>query len=215
MTANMRSNVDQKHPNEDPLLFRPLMLRGVKLRNRIVASPMCQYNSVEGAPTDWHFAHLGRLAIGGAGLVFYEETAVEARGRKTHACAGIWSNEHIPAYRRLADLIWSIGATPGIQLGHSGGKASSHGALRDWALLTEQDARDGLAPWQPVAPSAVTIGNGRPIPHGLDQAEIRGIVAAWSEAAQRCAQAGFEVLEIHGAHGCLKFMGRLRSVAVF
>jgi len=203
MTGNMMSKGDQRHPNNAPLLFRPLMLRGVKLRNRIVASPMCQYNSVGGAPTDWHFAHLGRLAIGGAGLVFHEETAVEARGRKTHACAGIWSDEHIPTYRRLADLIRSIGATPGIQLGHAGGKASSHGALRDWAPLTDEDARNGLPPWQPVAPSPVPIGDGRPIPHGLDEAEIRGIVTAWGEAAQRCTQAGFEVLEIHGAHGYL------------
>src|SRR5687768_14676085 len=110
---------DSCAPADAPaLLFTPLRLRSVTLRNRIMASPMCQYRSVDGAPTDWHLAHLGRLAIGGAGLVFYEETAVEARGRKTYSCSGLWKRSQVPAYRRVAGLVREIGATPGIQLGH-------------------------------------------------------------------------------------------------
>src|SRR5690606_37502756 len=129
-----------------PLLFSPLLIRGVLLKNRIMASPMCQYLSVDGHPQDWHHAHLGRLAIGGAGLVFHEEAAVEARGRKTYDCAGIWSDDHISSYRRLTALVRQCGAVPAIQLGHAGAKASSNGAMHDWAALRPQDAQDGLAP---------------------------------------------------------------------
>lgn len=192
-----------REARSDPLLFTPLTLRGVTLRNRIMSSPMCQYRSHHGAPVDWHLAHLGRLAIGGAALVFHEETAVEARGRKTYDCAGIWSDAHIPAYRRLADLIRQCGALPGIQIGHAGAKASSHGATRDWAPLTEADAAQGLDPWTPVAASAVAMGVGRPTPHALEKPDIVEVVEAFAAAARRSAEAGFDVLEIHAAHGYL------------
>lgn len=186
-----------------PILFTPLSLRGVTLKNRVMASPMCQYASRDGQPQDWHFAHLGRLAIGGAGLVFHEETAVEARGRKAHDCAGLWSDDQIPAYRRLSKLVRSCGAVPGIQLGHAGAKASSHGAMRDWAPLEAADAEYGRPPWTAVSPSGVATGSGRPVPHALDPGEIAAIVRAWGAAARRADMAGFDVLEIHGAHGYL------------
>lgn len=185
------------------MLFTPITLRGVTLKNRVMASPMCQYASWDGEPQDWHFAHLGRLAIGGAGLVFHEETAVEARGRKTYKCAGLWSDDQLPAYRRLADLVRACGAVPGIQLGHAGAKASSHDATRDWAPLEPSDAADGYPPWTAVSPSGVPTSPGRPVPHALDRTEIVAIVEAWGSAARRADLAGFDVLEIHGAHGYL------------
>jgi 2,4-dienoyl-CoA reductase-like NADH-dependent reductase (Old Yellow Enzyme family) len=186
-----------------PLLFPPLTIRGVTMRNRIMASPMCLYMSADGMPTDWHFVHLGRLAFGGTGLVFYEETAVEERGRKTYGCAGLWRDDQIPAFRRIADLIRSVAATPAIQLGHSGGRAASHGAMRDWVPLTEADAADGLPPWKPVSASAIAVTPGRQISHALTQDEIKEVVGHWADAARRSDRAGFDVLEIHGAHGYL------------
>lgn len=186
-----------------PLLFSPLELRGTRLKNRIMSSPMCQYLSVDGHPQDWHHAHLGRLAIGGAGLVFHEETAVEARGRKTYDCAGIWSDDHIPSYRRLTALVRQCGAVPAIQLGHAGAKASSHGAMRDWAALRPEDAAQGLAPWDAVSPSGIATGRNRPAPVELSTGEIADIVDAWAAAARRADAAGFDVVEIHGAHGYL------------
>ena len=186
-----------------PLLFSPLDLRGVRLRNRIMSSPMCQYLSVGGHPQDWHHAHLGRLAIGGAGLVFHEETAVEERGRKTHECAGIWSDDHIASYRRLTALVRRCGATPAIQLGHAGAKASSHGAMRDWAALRPEDAALNLPPWEAVSPSGIATGRGRPAPAELTPPQIAGVVEAWAAAARRADAAGFDVVEIHGAHGYL------------
>jgi 2,4-dienoyl-CoA reductase-like NADH-dependent reductase (Old Yellow Enzyme family) len=188
---------------QPPLLFQPITLRGIVARNRIMVSPMCQYASVDGAPVDWHLAHLGRLAIGGAGIVCYEETAVEARGRKTYDCAGIWANDQVAQFRRVAALLRSLGAVPGMQLGHSGAKASSCGAMQDWRPLTEEDGRDGRPPWQPISASAVPTGKGRPVPSAMDQGDIRTVIAAWCDAARRSLDAGFDLLEIHGAHGYL------------
>ena len=178
-------------------------MRDVVLKNRIMASPMCQYLSLRGYPQDWHHAHLGRLAIGGAGLVFHEETAVEDRGRKTYGCAGIWSDHHIDSYRRVADLVRKCGAVPAMQLGHAGAKASSHGATRDWTPLGPEDARIGLAPWEAVSPSGIATGRDRPPPAELTAAQITEIVEAFAAAARRCHAAGFDVVELHGAHGYL------------
>lgn len=186
-----------------PLLFQPLTIRGVTARNRIMASPMCQYSSQEGSPVDWHLAHLGRLAIGGAGIVCYEETAVEARGRKTYGCAGLWRDEQISEYRRVTDLIRSVGAVPAIQLGHSGAKASSHDATQGWRPLTEADAASGRAPWVPVSASPVPTAEGRPVPHELSTDEVKTMIGVWGEAARRALDAGFDIAEIHGAHGYL------------
>ncbi len=186
-----------------PLLFTPMTMRGVTAKNRIVVSPMCQYHSVDGGPTDWQMMHLGRLAVGGAGIVFGEETGIEARGRKTHACAGIWDDRHIPQYRRLTDFIRAQDAVPAIQLGHAGRKASCHGAVRDWEPLTEADAEIGLPPWQGLAPSALDHVERRWRPKEMDHDDIRTVLKAWSEAARRATDAGFDICEIHGAHGYL------------
>ncbi len=186
-----------------PLLFTPLKLRGLTVRNRVVVSPMCQYRSVEGGPTDWHLVHLGKFAMGGAGIVFGDETAVEARGRKTHACAGIFLDDHIPQYRRITDFLKSLGAVPAIQLGHAGRKASCHGAMRNWTPLTDEDAAIGLPPWTGIAPSPIPSGPGARTPHELTIPEIRDVLERWSIAARRATDSGFDVCEIHDAHGYL------------
>lgn len=200
MSNDTTMNIGLTNP---PLLFQPLTIRGITIRNRIMASPMCQYASRDGFPVDWHLAHLGRLAIGGAGIVCYEETAVEARGRKTYGCAGLWKDEQVSHYKRVADLIRSVGAVPAIQLGHSGAKASSHDATQGWRPLSEADRASGLAPWIPVAPSVVPTADGRPLPHELSKDEIRQMIGAWGSAARRSLDAGFDIVEIHGAHGYL------------
>ncbi len=186
-----------------PLLFTPIKLRSVVARNRIVCSPMCQYVSDDGGPTEWQLVNFGRFAMGGSGIVFGEETAVEVRGRKTHHCAGIYKDSHIADYRRITDFIKSLDSVPAIQIGHCGRKASAHGPLQDRAPLTEEDARNGLQPWQGLAPSALPASPGGSIPHAMDRDDIRANLAAWREAAQRSIDAGYDICEIHGAHGYL------------
>lgn len=168
-----------------------------------MASPMCQYQSDDGGPNDWHMMHLGRLAIGGCGIVFGEETAVEPDGRKTHACAGLYHQGHIAAYRRLTDMIKQHGAVPAIQLGHSGRKGSCHGAIEDWRPLEASDADQGLPPWQIMTPSAA-ISPPRPIPHKeMDHDDIKRVIEAFRTATKRSIDAGYDIVEIHGAHGYL------------
>ena len=188
---------------QQPLLFTPITIRGVTSKNRIVVSPMCQYNSDDGGPGDWQMMHIGRLAVGGAGIIFGEETGVEARGRKTYKCAGIWDDKHIPMYRKLTDFIKEQDAVPAIQLGHAGRKASCHTATEDWRPLEDKDAADGMPPWQGLAPSALDQLPRRFIPKAMDQDDIRTVLDAWREATRRSMDAGYDILEIHGAHGYL------------
>ena len=188
---------------QQPLLFTPITIRGVTSKNRIVVSPMCQYNSDDGGPGDWQMMHIGRLAVGGAGIIFGEETGVEARGRKTYKCAGIWDDKHIPMYRKLTDFIKEQDAVPAIQLGHAGRKASCHTATEDWRPLEDKDAADGMPPWQGLAPSALDQLPRRFIPKAMDQNDIRTVLDAWREATRRSMDAGYDILEIHGAHGYL------------
>ena len=190
-------------PRNVPLLFTPIKLRSVVARNRIVCSPMCQYISEDGTPGEWQLVNLGRFAMGGSGIVFGEETAVEARGRKTHHCAGIYHDSHVAEYRRITDFIKSLGSVPAIQIGHCGRKASAHGPLQDRASLTAQDARNGLQPWQGLSPSALPASPGGSIPRAMDRDDIRANLAAWREATQRSIDAGYDICEIHGAHGYL------------
>ncbi len=188
---------------QQPLLFTPITIRGVTSKNRIVVSPMCQYNSDDGGPGDWQMMHIGRLAVGGAGIIFGEETGVEARGRKTYKCAGIWDDKHIPMYRKLTDFIKEQDAVPAIQLGHAGRKASCHTATEDWRPLEDKDAAVGMPPWQGLAPSALDQLPRRFIPKAMDQNDIRTVLDAWREATRRSMDAGYDILEIHGAHGYL------------
>ena len=186
-----------------PLLFTPLGLAGITLRNRVVVSPMCQYSSEQGGPTDWHLVHLGKFALGGAGIVFCEETAVEERARKTHGCAGIYGDHHVPMYHRITNFLRDHGAVPAMQLGHSGRKASCGPPWTNFKPLTDEDARHGLAPWRGVSASPIPPRDDAPLPIELSIAEIRAVIASWREAALRTLAAGFDILEIHGAHGYL------------
>ena len=189
-------------------LFDPLEIRGVRFRNRIAVSPMCQYASEDGFATDWHLVHLGSRAVGGAGLVIAEATAVEPRGRISPGDLGLWKDEQIPGLACVADFIRSVGSVPGIQLAHAGRKASSARPGEGGKLL--YPAQGG---WEPVAPSALPFDERDPAPMALTQFDIAGIVNAFADAARRALQAGFQVVEIHGAHGylCHEFLSPLSN----
>jgi 2,4-dienoyl-CoA reductase-like NADH-dependent reductase (Old Yellow Enzyme family) len=174
-----------------------MSLRGTTFRNRIWVSPMCQYSSVDGHPTDWHLVHLGAFARGGAGLVFTEATAVTAEGRISPQDAGIWTDAQAHDYERIIAFIKDQGAVPGIQLAHAGRKAS---VSPPWTGSNVVGPADGG--WQPVAPSPIAYAD-HPVPKELTVAEIEALVADWARAAERSRDAGFEVVEIHSAHGYL------------
>ena len=185
------------------ILFTPLRLRGVEAKNRIVVSPMCQYSAREGHVTDWHLVHLGKLAQGGASVVFMEATAVESRGRITHGDAGIWDDAHIPGLKRIATFILSQGALPALQIAHAGRKASM---ARPWygnGPLTQADLERGDRPWPIIAPSAKPLDEGWPRPQAFSAHEFDAVKKSFANAARRADAAGFEVLEVHAAHGYL------------
>lgn len=183
-----------------PDLFTPLELRGVTLRNRIAMSPMCQYSCEDGFATDWHLAHLGARAVGGAALIIVEATGVEARGRITPNCTGLWKNEHIAPFKRVTDFVKARGAVPAIQLAHAGVKASRYGPMsaRPDAIVPVEDGG-----WMPVGPSAKRFKSDGPVPHELSAEEIKGVRDAFVAAASRAVTAGFEAIELHFAHGYL------------
>ena len=186
-----------------PLLFTPIELAGVTARNRVVVSPMCQYSSADGGPTDFHLVHLGKFAMGGAGIVFCEETSVEERGRKSYHCAGIYDDAHIAQYRRINEFIRSQGAVPAIQIGHSGRKGSGCAPWDGYRSLTADDAEHGEPPWATVSASAVPASATSIVPRALERAEIGAVVAHWRDAALRAADAGYDIIEVHAAHGYL------------
>jgi 2,4-dienoyl-CoA reductase-like NADH-dependent reductase (Old Yellow Enzyme family) len=179
------------------LLFAPLTLRGTTFRNRVFVAPMCQYSSVDGRPNDWHLVHLGSFARGGAGLVLTEATAVTPEGRISPADAGIWTDEQADDYRRITDFLRGQGAVPGIQLAHAGRKASTQ---RPWEGQGYVEPEDGG--WQTVAPSPLPYA-GWATPKELSEAELADLVQAFADAAVRADRAGFDVAEIHAAHGYL------------
>ncbi|MDP6831784.1 MAG: NADH:flavin oxidoreductase/NADH oxidase [Alphaproteobacteria bacterium] len=189
----------------DPLLFTPLTLRDVRLKNRIVISPMQQYAAgTDGAPVEHHFVHYGRLAMGGAGLVFTEALCIAPEARLTYSDLGVWHDDFIAPLARLADSMRNLGTVPGAQILHAGRKASVQRPWQGYMPLTDEDrdARDE-APWQTVGPSPLPANPGWPAPRALTEAEIADVVAAHGAAARRCREAGFEVLDIHAAHGYL------------
>jgi 2,4-dienoyl-CoA reductase-like NADH-dependent reductase (Old Yellow Enzyme family) len=186
-----------------PLLLSPTTLRGVTLRNRIVISPLCQYSAVDGMANDWHFAHLARFALGGAGAVFVEATAVHKDGRITHGDMGLWSDAHIAPLRRIADFLRAQGAMPAIQLGHAGRKASMQRPWHGNGPLDGSDQARGEEVWRIVAPSAVAMDEGWLMPVELTPAEMTELCEHFRRAALRAAEAGFGVVEVHGAHGYL------------
>jgi 2,4-dienoyl-CoA reductase-like NADH-dependent reductase (Old Yellow Enzyme family) len=173
-------------------------VRDVTFRNRIAVSPMCQYSSVDGLATDWHLVHLGSRAVGGAGLVIMEAAAVEARGRISPGDAGIWKDEHIGPLDRIARFLREQGAVAGIQLAHAGRKGSTRRPWEGGGTIPES-----AGGWPTVAPSAVPFEAEDPAPVELSHAGIHSIVAAFRTATRRALRAGFQVVEIHGAHGYL------------
>jgi 2,4-dienoyl-CoA reductase-like NADH-dependent reductase (Old Yellow Enzyme family) len=189
-------------------LFSPLTLRGVELRNRIVVSPMCQYSSEDGLPTDWHLVHLGSRAVGGAALVLVEATAVSPEGRISPADSGIWSNQHAEAFQRITTFIHAQGALAGIQLAHAGRKASTDVPWRGGHGVEPEEGG-----WQPIAPSAIRFAEAMPMPREIAREEIPALVEQFVEATRRSEAAGFDVIELHMAHGylCHEFLSPISN----
>ena len=185
-------------------LFSPIKICDIEVPNRIAISPMSQYRAIAGFANDWHLVHLGRFALGGAGLVFCEATAVEERGRRTPGDLGIWHDDHIAELARIARFLEAEGAVPGIQLAHAGRKASERRPWHGEIPLDDDDvARRGEAPWTAIAPSAIPYGDGWPTPREMTLDDIAETVAAFGAAAARSRAAGFKVIEVYGAHGFL------------
>jgi len=176
-----------------PHLFEPINLRGLTLKNRIAMSPMCQYSATsDGMPTDWHFIHYPTRAVGGVGLILVEATAVESRGRISTSDLGLFDDRHVDPMARLVAMCHAHGARVGVQIGHAGRKAFSN----------PQELK-GFGPEESVAPSAVPFEQGWKTPHALSDMEIDQVVASFRAAAARALAAGFDVVEIHAAHGYL------------
>ena len=191
------------------ILFDPLQIRSLTLPNRIVVSPMCQYSSMDGLADDWHFVHLASRAVGGAGVVFTEAAAVVPEGRITPQDLGIWSDRHIPVLSRIARFVRGQGSIPAMQIAHAGRKAST---TRPWEGSVEIPADQGG--WTPVAPSALRFSDTYPSPRELTVEEIRCLSASFAAAAARALTAGFQILELHSAHGYLfhEFLSPLSNI---
>lgn len=181
-----------------PTLFDPLPLRGLTLHNRIFTSPMCQYSSVDGFATDWHLVHLGSRAVGGASLVMTEACAVAPAGRISSHDLGIYRDAHVDMLRRIVRFLHEQGSAAGIQLAHAGRKASTDTPWRGGAKVEERDGG-----WQVVGPTDAPFDAKYPVPRALTTAEIDDVVADFRQAASRALDAGFDVAEIHAAHGYL------------
>jgi len=187
----------------DLRLFQPLRIRETHLKNRLVLGPMQMYVGENGYLTDWHIQHLAKYAVGGFGTVFTEGLCVEKRGRNTHGDLGIWSDEFIPSLRKLATTLRDLGSTPAAQLLHTGPKACRQRPWEGYGMLGPEQFAKGETPWTPIAPSAELKNPGWLPPAKIREDEIPGIVEAFAAAARRCDQAGFDILEIHAAHGYL------------
>ena len=181
-------------------LAAPFDIRGTRLKNRLVVSPMCMYSATDGSAGNFHLAHLGRFALGGAGLVFVEATAVSQIGRITTGCLGLWNEEQALSLGRIAQTLHDAGAAAGIQLNHSGRKGS---AQRPWEGADSLQRSNSSEAWDTVGPTSESVGPGWPQVHELNQAEIAQVVGEFAAAAERADRAGFDVLEIHCAHGYL------------
>ncbi len=179
-------------------LFEPLTQRSLRLRNRLIVSPMCEYSAVDGVPNDWHLVHLGSRAVGGAGAVIAEATAVSAQGRISPQDTGLWNQAQVDAWRPITRFIKAHGAVAGIQLAHAGRKAST---LRPWDGQGPVPA--GQGGWPTVAPSALPFDAGWNVPQALDESGIEAVIADFRAAARRALDAGFDLIELHAAHGYL------------
>jgi 2,4-dienoyl-CoA reductase-like NADH-dependent reductase (Old Yellow Enzyme family) len=186
-----------------PLLITPITLREVTAKNRIMISPMATYSAVDGLANDWHLGHIARLAMGGAGIVCIEATAVTAEGRITNGDTGLWSSAHVPPMKRLADFIRSWGSVPAIQLGHAGRKGAMQRPWHGNGPINAVDMARGDKVWPIVGPCAEAIGPGYIVPSAQTIADLGTLKQAWADAARRALEAGFDIIEIHNAHGYL------------
>ncbi len=186
-----------------PLLFTPIGIRETELKNRIVISPMATYSAVDGIANDWHLAHYGRLVLGGAAAVIVEATAVSAQGRITNGDLGLWSSDHVAPMKRITDFMRRQGVVPGIQIGHGGRKSSMQRPWHGNGPITAADIARGDKVWDIVAPMGEPMADGYIVPRQLAIADLVALKAQWVDAARRAADAGFDILEIHNAHGYL------------
>jgi 2,4-dienoyl-CoA reductase-like NADH-dependent reductase (Old Yellow Enzyme family) len=207
METKTPTTAPAKHPDAErkvlqrdltPHIFRPISFRSVTARNRIMVSPMCQYSATDGVPSDWHLQHLGCRAVGGAGIVFAEMTNVEPRGRISPGCLGLWNDEQRDAFARIARFVKAQGAVAGIQLAHAGRKAST---AAPWDGGRPMSPANGG--WPIVAPSPIPFAEGYAVPQDLDEKNVAGLVALFGASARRAREAGFDLIELHGAHGYL------------
>ncbi|HEX2972946.1 MAG TPA: NADH:flavin oxidoreductase/NADH oxidase [Tepidisphaeraceae bacterium] len=179
-------------------LFSPLKLRELVFRNRIFVSPMCQYSSQGGMPSDWHLVHLGSRAVGGAGLVMVEATAVSPEGRISPGDTGLWSDQHAERFKPIAKFIRDQGAAAAVQLAHAGRKASTDAPWKGGKPLSPQNGG-----WQPIAPSPLPFDERHPLPREMTIGDIDAVVEQFADATRRAIDAQFQVVEIHMAHGYL------------
>lgn len=189
---------NETHSENKSKLFSPLRLRDLVFKNRIFVSPMCQYSSEDGMPNDWHLVHLGARAVGGAGAIIVEATSVSPEGRITPDDSGIWSDAHAKAFQPITRFIKSQSCVPGIQLAHAGRKASTDAPWRGDVALSPSERG-----WTPVAPSAIAFDSESPTPKAMDDADLSKALEDFKLATRRSLDAGFEVVEIHMAHGYL------------
>lgn len=196
--------------NQNPHMFRPMELRSVTSRNRIMVSPMCQYSAKDGTPNDWHFQHLASRAVGGAGIVFTEVVHVEPRGRISPYCLGLWDDAQIEPYARIVKFMQAQGALAGIQIGHAGRKASTAAPWNGGKPVTsEQDGWDEV-----IGPSPIAFAAGYPRPTEMSDATIRETLDMFAANTRRARLAGFDIAEVHGAHGYLihEFLSPLSNI---
>jgi 2,4-dienoyl-CoA reductase-like NADH-dependent reductase (Old Yellow Enzyme family) len=181
-----------------PCLFTPIKIKDLTFRNRIFVSPMCQYSACDGIPTDWHLVHLGSRAVGGAALVMAEATAVSAVGRISPSDTGLWSSKQVTSFNRITQFIKSQGAVPAVQLAHAGRKASTAEPWKGGKPISEKEGG-----WNTLAPSAIAFSSDYPNPKAMDEKDISQLVSDFEKSTQYALAAGFEVVEVHMAHGYL------------
>lgn len=186
-----------------PLLFEPLAIRGLTLANRVVISPMCQHAADFGHANDWHLVHLGRFAISGAGLIFVESTAVDARARIGGKDVGLWSDDQIEPLQRIVDFVHGVGGRIGVQLAHAGRKAGSEALWEGGRALTEEQLAATGEPWARIGPSALPAGAGWSVPRAMTRADMAEATQAFADATNRAERAGFDTVELHFGHGYL------------
>jgi 2,4-dienoyl-CoA reductase-like NADH-dependent reductase (Old Yellow Enzyme family) len=180
-------------------LFEPITLRSMEFRNRVIVSPMCQYSSIDGYASDWHLVHLGGRAVGGAGLIITEAAAVSPEGRISATDLGIWDDKHVEMLRRITSFVKAQGTAIGIQLAHAGRKASTAAPWKGGRPISPEDGG-----WSPIlAPSPIAFGDGYQVPKQMSKQDIADLVTAFRDATRRSLEAGFQVIELHAAHGYL------------